>query len=36
MIAAAIALITLAFIVRMDEYQHLIKQNKDANSNTNR
>jgi hypothetical protein len=36
MIAAAIAVITLAFVVRMDEYQHLIKQNKDANSNSNR
>jgi hypothetical protein len=36
MIAAAIALITLAFIVRMDDYQHLRKQNKDANSNTKR
>ena len=36
MIAAVIALITLAFIVRMDEYKHLIKQNKDANSNSKR
>jgi hypothetical protein len=36
MIAAAIAVITLAFIVRMDEYEHLIKQNKYANSNSNR
>jgi hypothetical protein len=36
MIAGAIAIITLAFIVRMDEYKHLIKQNKDANSNSNR
>ena len=36
MIAAAIAVITLAFIVRMDEYKHLINQIKDANSNSNR
>lgn len=36
MITILITFVTLAFLVRMDEHNHKIKQIKDANSNSNR